>query len=459
MYKVTRCFRTGFIFHGILLLTFGIANAASSTVLKGKAMSNKDNGQWTTHCIGRLQIDLPSDAEYVGGSYEYAFATVERQPMEQNEYRQEVDKLELRLKAGKHKSGSPLLLTKATPNENTQIFGYWENENRSSVVEISGYRWLQGIRYLIHKRANYDKVERAVSRMGTTIALLQTRGISPPTTRGFCVEHAMFADEGKSGNESLNVRFRLKNHPDTVVDIATNLNAGDPPESLLSRKPGVLSALGVLGATLGGIRNIKEGDRTVGDHPGQEWLMKAPNDQGQQAHLFTWEAPGLHADELHPQIRVDLQSGNSDGGLDPKPISMTDQQMLQLWDKILNSLRQRPTEGGKDSADETTSQQSNKGEALPLGELVRTGATCPQTGYWQCPENDVHGSMRLFQFGDAMPPAIIKRDLSFVERLRGSSDQHSTSTVWRLVRYDSPSEIKEPASKTSDDAIQPSSDT
>ncbi|HEY0584498.1 MAG TPA: T6SS immunity protein Tli4 family protein [Pseudoduganella sp.] len=420
-------------------------------------MSNEDKGQWKTHCVGRLLIDLPSDAEYVGGSYEYAFATVERQSMEHSAFRQEVDKLEAKLKEGQHKSGSSFLLAKAVPDENTQIFGYWANENRSSAIEISGYKWLQGMRYLIHKRANYEKMERAVSRMGTTISMLHTRDASPPTAPGFCVERAIFADEGRSGNESLNIRFRLTKYPDVVVDVATNLNAGDPPESLLSRKPGVLSALGVLGATLGGVRNIKEGDRKIGDYPGQEWLMKAPNDHGQQAHLFTWEAPGLHADELRPQIRIDLQSGNFDGGLDPKPISMTDQQMLQLWDKILNSLRLRPTNGAKDSTEKKPSQQSNS-DVLPLGELVRTGASCPQTGYWQCPENDIQGSTRLFHAGDTMPPAIIKRDLSFVERLRGSSDQHSTGTVWRLVRYEGPNVTSMPMSPASDDTIQPPSD-
>ena len=101
-------------------------------------------------------------------------------------------------------------------------------------------------------------------------------------------------------------------------------------DALLSRKPSVFSGLGILGAALGGIRNIKEGDRKIGDHPGQEWLMKAPNDQGQKAHLFTWEAPGLQGDELHPQIRIDLQSGNFDGGIEPKPISLSDKQMLEL---------------------------------------------------------------------------------------------------------------------------------
>jgi hypothetical protein len=143
----------------------------------------------------------------------------------------------------------------------------------------------------------------------------------------------------------------------------------------------VFSGLGVLGATLGGISNIKEGDRTLGDHPGQEWLMKAPNDQGQKAHLFTWEAPGLYRDALHPQIRVDLQSGNFDGGLDPKPISVTDKEMLELWDKILNSLRLRPTDDGKgNAAGEKNKPPGAATAVLPLDVLACTSTVCPPTG-------------------------------------------------------------------------------
>lgn len=458
MYRPVQLLRKGVAATALSLLMAVAAGATTTRVLKDQKMDTTEKGNWTTHCVGRFLIDLPAEAEYVGGSYDFAFSTLERQPMGLDKFQQEVDSVEKRLKDTKHKSGSSLLLKSTAPTDSSRVLGYWDSKNQHVAVDISGYRWLNGQRYLLHKGADPDRMEMAVARMETTISKLQVRGDNPPAAPGFCVEHAIFADGGESGNESLNIRFRLKKHPDIVVDVATNLNAGDPPESLLSRKPGVLSALGILGATLGGIRNIKEGDRTIGDHPGQEWLMKAPNDHGRQAHLFTWEAPGLHADELHPQIRIDLQSGNSDGGLDPTPISMTDHQMLQLWDKILNSLRLRPTGDSKDSTEKKTSQQSNDGDPLPLGELIRTGAICPQTGFWQCPDNDMYGSTRLFQAGDAMPPAIIKRDLSFVERLRGSSDQHSASTIWRLVRYDGPAITNAPPHTAGDDSIRPSGD-
>ncbi|KQZ26024.1 T6SS immunity protein Tli4 family protein [Duganella sp. Root1480D1] len=306
-------------------------------------MNEISNDRTVTHCLGRFLIDIPVDAEYVGGHYEYGFATIERKSMDHNTFIQEVDAFEQPLRETKHKSGTSLLLRSTAPDENDRVFGYWDGKNQHVEVDISGYRWLSGQRYLLHKPADSDKVDLAVKLMERAITILQAQDPAVNSGPGFCVDRAIFSDGGRSENESLNVRFRLKNHPDIVLDVATSLNIYAPPESLLSRKPGVLSALGILGATLGGIRNIKEGDRVIGDHPGQEWLMKAPNDHGQQAHLFTWEAPGLQGDEVHPQIRIDLQSGNFDGGLDPRPISMSDKQMLQLWDKILNSLRLRPT--------------------------------------------------------------------------------------------------------------------
>ena len=281
--------------------------------LKNVHASDQAMAETRTHCVGRFLIDLPAEAQYVGGFYEYGFAKIERQSMEHNMFQQEVERFEKRLQETKHKSGTSLLLKREAPDENTRVYGYWDADYQDVYIDLAGYRWINGHRYLAKSGADTDKLERAAKHMGTIMANLRPMETSAPTTKGFCIENALIADEGMSNNESLDVRFRLKNHPDIVLDVSTNRNTGRPPESLLSRKPSLFSGLGILGATIGGIRNIRDGDRKIGDHPGQEWLMKAPNDHGQKAHLFTWEAPGLHRDALHPQIRFDLQSGNFDG--------------------------------------------------------------------------------------------------------------------------------------------------
>jgi len=445
---------------GSLLLALSIvlpANAENKSTSKGHAMSVVAQEKMSTHCLGRFQVDLPVDAEYVGGSHEYSFAKIEMKAISYEAYLQELDALETKLKSTKHKSGSTLLLKKAAAGGNSRVLSFWDEYNSTILVNTFGYRWIDGMRYEVRTTPDPDKMEIATSHVGNILSHLSARSNEVPATPGFCIAHGMISDEGSSKSESIQARFRLKNRPDIVIDIATKRNSGTPPESLLSRKPSVFSALGVLGATLSGISTIREGDRNAAGMPGQEWLLKAPNDDGNQAHLFTWEAPGLRRDALHPQVRIDLQSANNDGGRDPSPASLTNSQMLELWERILSSLRLRSAKGAEAAEVGKPSPQANGGSA-PLGELVRTGAICPQTGYWQCPESDVHGSTRLFQAGDAMPPAIIKRDLSFVERLRGSSDQHSTSTVWRLVRYDSPSPANTPTA-VADDTVQPSSDT
>jgi hypothetical protein len=445
-------------FGGLLLTLYLIfpANAEHNSISKEQAMSAPAPEKMSTHCLGRFQVDLPADAEYVGGSHEYSFATIEMKAISYEKYLQELDALEAKLKSTKHKSGSTLLLKKAAADENSRVLSFWDDHNSSVLINTFGYRWIDGMRYQVRTTPDPDKMEIATSHVGNILSHLSARSNEVPSTPGFCIAHGMISDEGSSKSESIKARYRLKSRPDIVIDIATKRNSGTPPESLLSRKPSVFSALGVLGATLSGISTVREGDRKVGGMPGQEWLLKAPNDEGHQAHLFTWEAPGLRRDALHPQVRIDLQSANNDGGRDPAPASLTNSQMLELWESILNSLRLRPTNGGQAAEVGKPSPLAHSGSVLPLGEFVRTGAICPQTGYWQCPENDMHGSTRLFQAGDSMPPAIIKRDLSFVERLRGNNDQHSTSTVWRLVRYDDP--IATPPSLSNDDAINPSTD-
>lgn len=348
MRRLPQCVRAALTVSVLLLLVMtNTLSAAPKNATTDQSVITQDENRWRTHCVGRFLIDLPPDAEYVGGQFEYGFAKIERRAMDQSQFLKEVDAFEKHLRETKHKSGTSLLLKRDVLDENRRVLGYWDRDDQDVAVDLSGYRWINGQRYLARSGADPERLDGAAMRLRTILTNLQPMQSNAPTTKGFCIDFAMIADDGSSKNENLNMRFRLKSHPDIVVDLATNRNSDRPPEALLSRKPSVFSGLGLLGATLGGVRNIREGDRKIGDHPGQEWLLKAPNDQGQQAHLFTWEAPGLHRDPLHPQIRIDLQSGNSDGGLDPIPISMTDQQMLEVWDKILNSLRLRPTDDGK----------------------------------------------------------------------------------------------------------------
>jgi hypothetical protein len=75
---------------------------------------------------------------------------------------------------------------------------------------------------------------------------------------------------------------------------------------------------------------------------------------------------------------------------------------------------------------------------LPLGELVATGRTCPQTGWWQASEaGEIEGGARqYFSVGDTMPQVTTLGEPSLWEKLKGARPSYRTATVWRLVDYD-----------------------
>lgn len=433
-----------------LALGISIGNFSKATA-REQTMTHPTPEKIVTHCVGRYLIDLPETARYTGGRFSYAYTDIEFESKPLEAFQKEAALAEQKMSGLKHNGNGPLLVKVLKPTDQSRVLSYWKHDTSREVI-VEGYRWLDGKRYLFRRIVSGPKIEEGAEWMKKFIAQLQPFNNEIPTKAGFCLPNAIILDFDGAYPESADLFFEFKDRRDITFDISTSVNEGDPPESLLSREPSVFSGLGVLGATLGGLHTIKEGDRQVGAANGQQWLITAPNDRGHKGHLFTWESPGKRQEVLQPQIRLDLESAKYGQGVEPGPASLSDQEMLKLWESILGTLRLRPTEGGGTPSDIKPSPRTSNTQSLPLGELAMTGAVCPQTGYWQCAEPDLHGSIRLFHQGSAMPPAIAKRDLSFMERVKGANPEISTNTVWRLVKYAEPPNTLEPPTQLNNGA-------
>jgi hypothetical protein len=421
-------------------------------------MSQQTSGQMVTYCVGRYLVDLPSEAYLRGGRFDHAYVEIEVEPMTHEKHLQEIGAAEKKMEGRKHEGKDPLLVKTLRLADGSRILAYWKHETSLGAI-VDGYYWANGKRYLFRKVVTGTKLDEGTALMTKFVSRVRPLDGGIPSAPGFCIPDAIILDDGRTYPESTTLYFEFKNKKDITFDVSTKVNEGNPPEPLLSRKPSVMSALGILGATLGGLHTIKEGDRTIGDMSGQEWLITAPNDRGHRAHLFSWEAPGVRRDKSRPQIRVDLESAKYGQGVDSGPASLSDQEMLKLWDSILGTLRLRPTDNtGSTTREPKPSPLTSATDPLPLGELAVTGAPCPQTGYWQCPDRDVHGSSRLFRQGETMPAAVVKRDLSFMERLKGANAEISTNTVWRLVKYAEVPDTLEPPTLL-DDRASPANGT
>jgi len=346
-------------------------------------MSQQNSAQVVTYCVGRYLVDLPAEAYLRGGRFDHAYVEIEVESMPHDKFLEEVNTAEKSMEGLTHEGNSPRLVKSLRPADGSRVLAYWKHETSIGAI-VDGYYWLNGKRYLFRKVVTGSKIEEGTALMTRFISRVRPLEGGIPSAPGFCIPNAIVLDDGRTYPESTTLYFEFKNKKDITFDISTKVNEGNPPESLLSRKPGVMSALGILGATLGGLRTIREGDRKIGDMSGQEWLIAAPNDRGHRAHLFTWETPGARRDKSHPQIRLDLESAKYGQGVDPGPASLNDKDMLKLWESILGTLRLRPTDNdGSTSSDAKPAPQNSAAQSLPLGELAAGGAY-PQTGNWQC---------------------------------------------------------------------------
>ncbi|WP_146204344.1 T6SS immunity protein Tli4 family protein [Massilia glaciei] len=235
--------------------------------------------------------------------------------------------------------------------------------------------------------------------------------------------------------EKVTIGVRLKEFPDVHFSIAA-LKNGDflPVEDRLELRligAEAAAAHDGLGAAYARIKIFRRQARQVGAWKGFEFVAHKPAfGRDAEAHDFRFESLGASNDPLLPRLDVRLDSGvkkNKKASVKP---SITDEEAIELWDRLLDSIRIRETGGGNPGAGEK--------KRTPLGERSMTGGTCSQDGWWRstdCGEIE-GGARRHFAFGDTFPDIVLLYKPSVWQRLTGERPRHRLTTVWELVDYD-----------------------
>lgn len=117
--------------------------------------------------------------------------------------------------------------------------------------------------------------------------------------------------------------------------------------------------------------------------------------------------------------------------------SVTDEETVALWDKLIETIRVRRTGDAKPSKATPA--------MVPLGKLTATGDMCTQQGWWQCVEgeNIEGGRRRHFTKGETMPHVVLLGEPNPWQKMTGDRPRHTSATVLKLVDYDA-----EPAAST-----------
>lgn len=300
--------------------------------------------------------------------------------------------------------------------------GYYIN----SYVSVGKDLFVMNYGSVLHQDYDLDEF----NTLAANLRLLADEEV--PEEPGTCIGRGFLSME--LDYERVRIGVRLQEFPDVHLSIDVHKNRERLEESgrlerMLEQGEQLAKAQGH-GAAYARIKTLRRGARELGPWKGFEMLARKPayNDDT-EAHEFYFHSLGAVNDSLRPQLDVRLNSGVKNNRTASIKPSLTDEEAIALWDKLIGTIRVRETGNAKPSADPAKE---------PLGKLTATGNPCTQQGWWQCMEGDnvEGGKRRHFKQGELMPHAILLGEPNFWQKLTGDRPRHKTATVWQLTDYD-----------------------
>lgn len=339
--------------------------------------------QRTTHCIGRYLIDLPSNFELrTGGwgdielyygldkNFERVYATVKQGRYTSEEFWDEVNARRFGLGSAVNSAtkGSMLLHGEQLGNSSALLRRLGDEHYGSSIkTEV---HVLVGPRYVTLEQESYSRDENditylnadpgpAEARLKMIASQLLPYENAARAKPGFCMQGVLF-DVGQD-DETAKFMFEAKDIPDVHLDVHYHAVTGQPRIGLYERVDEAERRL--LQMKLATVV-FRRGDRPLGGEPAEELLSKLARPA---IHNFKIERRDNAPRSLdRPFFSLALNTGNEYmvAVVDPSErpdntekvfyssqdkamvhrmgdSSLSDEQVLKLWDEVVASVRKR----------------------------------------------------------------------------------------------------------------------
>jgi len=291
-----------------------------------------------TYCLGRIQVNLPLEAQLMGQGNKYQGREIDSERMGWPDFQKLVEERRALWKEG---SVQRYTFDKEIPiGERGFIFTGRKKNIRSTSCGVETLKWDKLHAFKTFDTAySPDKIDGLLEEFSTTVRNLRQRDEwDIPTEPGFCIVDGFIPDdEDTTMYESATARFFLKGYPGVWITIRTSLQYRNDP-SLLERLKGWDDKFP------GKVKRLRKGKATYNDMPGEESLETIPSDDKTGiAHLFIWETPGEIDIPAKPYIQVSITTGGDDSNITlPSPLETKD--ALKLYEVVMQGLRVRPVE-------------------------------------------------------------------------------------------------------------------
>lgn len=381
-------------------------------------------------CFGRFIVEVPSTANVVFGPADVDFSidfhageahTISKRI---NAQLAEVEKSRIFLKGSALDASDSLfgkVIDGAAPGQKL-VYGYRDEVSYTieSFIPI-------GDDLFVQHGASHPK-DDSVTSLNKTATLLRLRADDEsPTETGVCIEGGFVAWQPEFERASIGIR--LKEFPDVHFSVAVVKN-----QDYLIESSGLEQRLDDA-AKEGGdwysrVVFFRRGPRQLGNWKGFEVLARKPaQEHTTESHEFAFVSLGAVRDSLLPELDIKLDTGVKDDQTASVTPSITDEEAVALWDKLVASIRVRPT------GEAATKSSTPK---TPLGANADSGTPCPESGWWECRDNGlvIGGRRRHVVAGEPMPNAVLLDKPGIWQRLRGGHPTREIASVWELIEHD-----------------------
>jgi hypothetical protein len=300
-------------------------------------------------CFGRYALEIPVEAQLVWGSASFP-SEVEVFPGDLNAGKQRVkDDIAKLIEDDKTVD---ITYNQTGPIENSWQIRYWPGKNAKSVglYFFNTYINKGELMFVLSGAIEKDETEEiAASREAVRAKSLRLRTPDEiPIEPGYCIENGFMTDIDYTDQEMVNIGIEIPSLPDVSFSVSSNKNAyGDytpeefekiqrPKLSLLAR---IKEAQDDQGFHYPSRTVLREGKRDVQHWHGEESLIRRKDG----THDFEWALVGTPRDVANPsefsaQMFTKVEH-NTVGAA--KSASLSDDEAVALWDKLLSGLKFR----------------------------------------------------------------------------------------------------------------------
>lgn len=297
---------------------------------------------WKTYCFGRYLVDLPPQAK-VSATYKIWGDEIAPMPGQTpGTLRSMINQREKDLKAAHHETQGSMFVGRTMVGTESEVLLSWSLPYSKAMLRDDTYLVAASPWRVFHYGGGVSPGREAIAlRLAKTLANnIRSRSETEiPTGPGFCIDQGFIAGNDYR-SESVQVGITLPQHPNAFISF--DASTGAEEDRLLERVDNFLTKA-ILGP-LAGLKVLRKRERNVGAIPAEEYATAATGN-GQRVYVFAWESQGknksLSEQNVSAGLRV-LEQPVDSPQTPYQPAFQSDEEALQLWDAIIDSIRLRP---------------------------------------------------------------------------------------------------------------------